>query len=88
MLAAIAYEMDLDICHFDIQQAFVISYLDEDVYKRIPQGCGRMSGKMVKLSKKPVWLGAGIEIMTFVPGVLACCFWASRGMRQIHVFCI
>ena len=31
-LSAIACECDLDLCHFDVDQAFVQSDLDEDVF--------------------------------------------------------
>ena len=46
LLTAMACELDLDLCHFDIQQAFVQSNLEENVYIRLPQGCGRLSGKI------------------------------------------
>ena len=32
LLSAIACELDLDLCHFDVDQALVQSYLDEDVF--------------------------------------------------------
>ncbi|CAB1099818.1 unnamed protein product [Ectocarpus sp. CCAP 1310/34] len=51
LLAALACEQNLDLCHFDIQQAFVQSELDEDVFMRLPEGCGRLSGLIVKLCK-------------------------------------
>ena len=51
LLAALACEQNLDLCHFDIQQAFVQSDLDEDVFMRLPQGYGRLSGLIVKLCK-------------------------------------
>ncbi|CAB1112668.1 unnamed protein product [Ectocarpus sp. CCAP 1310/34] len=51
MLAALACELNLDLCHFDIEQAFVRSELEEDVYMRLPQGCGALSGMIVKLGK-------------------------------------
>ena len=44
-------ELDLELCHFDIDQAFVRADLAEDVYMRLPEGCGSLSGKVVKLSK-------------------------------------
>ena len=49
LLTAIACELGLDLCHFDAEQAFVQSTLDEEVYLRLPQGCGALSGKVVKL---------------------------------------
>ena len=39
------------MCHFDVEQAFVQSKLDEDVFLRLPRGCGRLSGKVVRLNK-------------------------------------
>lgn len=51
LLASIACELDLDLCHFDVDQAFVQSDLKEDVFMRLPQGCGRLSGTVVRLNK-------------------------------------
>ena len=51
LLTAMACELDLDLCHFDIEQAFVQSDLEENIYMHLPQGCGRMSGKIVRLNK-------------------------------------
>lgn len=51
MLAALAIECDMELCHFDIDQAFVRADLEEDVFMRLPDGCGALSGKIVKLSK-------------------------------------
>ena len=45
-------ERDLDFCHFDVDQAFVQSHLDEDVFLRLPKGCGKLSGKVVRLNKR------------------------------------
>ena len=51
LLSAIACELGLDVCHFDLEQAFVQSKLDEDVFLRLPRGCGCLSGKIVRLNK-------------------------------------
>ena len=51
LLAALACEQDLSLRHFDVDQAFVQSELEEEVFMQLPQGCGRLSGKIVKLSK-------------------------------------
>ena len=51
LLSAIACKLDLDVCHFDVEQAFVQSKLDEDVFLRLPRGCGRLSDKVVRLNK-------------------------------------
>ena len=36
LLGAIACECDLELCHFDVDQAFVQSDLEEDVFLRLP----------------------------------------------------
>ena len=41
----------MDICHFDAEQAFVESNLDENVFLQLPRGCGEMSGKVVRLNR-------------------------------------
>ena len=52
LLTAIACELvGLDFCQFDAEQAFVRSKSDEDIYLRMPQGCGAMPGKAVKLGR-------------------------------------
>lgn len=51
LLAALACELDLALCHFDIDQAFVRAPLKEDVFMQLPDGCGSLSRKMVKLSR-------------------------------------
>ena len=51
LLSAIACECDLDLCHFDVDQAFVQSDLEEDVFLQLPKGCGDLSGKVVRLNK-------------------------------------
>ena len=51
LLAAFANEYDLELCHFDVDQAFVRADLKEDVFMRLPEGCGAQSWKIVKLNK-------------------------------------
>ena len=51
LLSAITCELDLDVCHFDVEQASVQFKLDEDVFLRLPRGCGHLSGKIVRLNK-------------------------------------
>ena len=51
LLSAIACELDLDVWHFDVEEAFVQSKLDGDVFLHLPKGCGRLSGKIVRLNK-------------------------------------
>ena len=51
LLTAIACILDSDLCHFDVQQAFVQANLAEDVFMRMPQGRGSLSGKGMQLNK-------------------------------------
>ena len=53
LLSAIACEYNLDLFHFDVDQAFVQSDLEEDVFLRLPKGCGDLSGKkVVRINKR------------------------------------
>ena len=51
LLAALACELYLDLCHFDAEQAFVQSDLDKVVYIRLPPGYGALFGKVVRLRR-------------------------------------
>ena len=51
LLSVIACECDLDLCHFHVDQAFVQSDLEEDVFLRLPKGCGDLLGKVCRLNK-------------------------------------
>ena len=37
LLSAITCECDLDLCHFDVDQAFVQADLEEDIFLRLPE---------------------------------------------------
>ena len=51
LLASIACELDLDLCHFDAEQAFVQPDLKEKFFMRLPQGCADLSGKLERLNR-------------------------------------
>ena len=51
LLALIACELDLDLCHFDAEQAFIQSDLEDNVFMHLPQGCGDLSGKVARLNR-------------------------------------
>ena len=51
LLGAAACELGLDLRHFDAEQAFVRSSLEEGVFMRLTPGCGEMSGKIVRLNR-------------------------------------
>ena len=52
LLGAIACERDIDLRHFDIDQAFVQSDLKGCVFLRLSKGCGDLPGKVVRLNKR------------------------------------
>ena len=51
LLSAITCELDLHVCQFDAEQAFVQPKLHEDVFLRLRKGCGSLSDKIVWLNK-------------------------------------
>ena len=51
LMAALACELDLDLCHFDAEQEFVQSDLDEVVYNSLLPSCGALSGKVERLRR-------------------------------------
>ena len=51
LLADFADEYGLPLCHFDVDQAFARADPVEDVFMRLPETCGALSGKNVKLNK-------------------------------------
>ena len=51
LLAAVACEHDMDTYHFDAEQAFVQSKLEEKIYMKLPPDCGGESGLVVRLSR-------------------------------------
>ena len=56
LMAAIPCGLQLDLCHFDVQQAFVQAERKESVLMRMPQGCGALSGGVVRLNRIPYGL--------------------------------
>ncbi|CAB1113285.1 unnamed protein product [Ectocarpus sp. CCAP 1310/34] len=51
LLVALTCKYDLEFLHFDIEQAFVQSELDHEVFMKLPPGCESMSGKVVRFDK-------------------------------------
>ena len=51
MIAAIANEKGLPVFYLEVSQAFVQTPLEEKIYMRPPPGCGKLSGKVVKVLK-------------------------------------
>ena len=46
-----ACKLDWDLRHSDFYQAFIQSELDTEIFSRLPPGCRRLSGKVVRLKK-------------------------------------
>ena len=51
LVAAMTCKLDGDLGHLDIDQALFQSELDIEICLRLPPGCGRLSGKVVRLNK-------------------------------------
>ena len=45
-LVELACKCNLKLLHWDIEQAFVQSKLDHEVFMKLPPGCGSMSRKL------------------------------------------
>ena len=51
ILAAVANEQGLKFFHVNVAQASVRAKLDAEIYMKLPDGCGDMSGKIVGLNR-------------------------------------
>ena len=51
LLVALACKYNLELLHWDIEQAFVHSELDHEVLMKLPSGCDSMSRKVIRLNK-------------------------------------
>ena len=51
IIAVAGNELDLPVFHLNVSQAFVQAPLQERIYMRLPPGCGKLSGKIVRLLK-------------------------------------
>ena len=60
----VALAFDWELLHLDIEQAFVQSELDHEVFMKLPQGCGSKSGKIVRLNKSCMDFGRRLEHLT------------------------
>ncbi|CAB1101563.1 unnamed protein product [Ectocarpus sp. CCAP 1310/34] len=48
---AVATEKGKKLAHWDVKQAYIHAKLTEEIYLRFPEGCGSMSGKVVKVER-------------------------------------
>ena len=51
MISIAAVQNDWSLSHWDIEQAFVQSKIDRDIFLKLPEGCDELSGKIVKLNR-------------------------------------
>ena len=51
LILAVANEKRLPLRHFDVAQAYIRASLDEEVYMKLPGGCGEKSNKTIKLER-------------------------------------
>ena len=51
LILAVANEKGLPLRHFDVAQAYIRASLDEEVYMKLPDGCGEKSRKTTKLER-------------------------------------
>ena len=51
LILAVANERGLPLRHFDVAQAYIRASLDEEVYMKLPGGCGEKSRKTTKLER-------------------------------------
>ena len=51
LVEAMACKLDWELGHLGVDQAFISSDLDTDIYFRLPPGCRSVSGKVVLLNK-------------------------------------
>ena len=51
LLVALACKYNLELLYRDIEQAFVQSEMDHEVFLKLPPGSGSMSGKVARLDK-------------------------------------
>ena len=88
LLSAIVCECDLDLCHFDVDQAFVQANTEEDVFLRLPEGYGDLSGKIVRLNQSLYGLKQALR--TWHAHLITCL--KSLGFEQcdadVCVFCL
>ena len=42
---------DLELCHFDADGVFLRVDLKEDLFMRLPEGCGELPGNIVMMNK-------------------------------------
>ena len=61
ILAAVANELGLKIFRLEVAGAFVRVNLDSEIYMKLPDGCGDMSGTIVALTDNDMYVWSQTE---------------------------
>ncbi|CAB1106725.1 unnamed protein product [Ectocarpus sp. CCAP 1310/34] len=61
---AVATEKGKKLAHWDVKQAYIHAKIKEEIYLRFPEGCGSMSGKVVKVERALYGLQRGASTST------------------------
>ena len=51
IMCTLAVKLKLHFHHLNVDTAFLNGHLEDDIYMRIPEGCGEDTGKTVKLNR-------------------------------------
>jgi len=51
LVLAVANERGLPLYHFDVAQAYIRASLDDEVYMKLPDGCGVKSNRNAKVER-------------------------------------
>ena len=51
IIAAVENEHGLKVVHLDVARVFVRAKLDAEIYMKLPDRCGDLSGKIVRLNR-------------------------------------
>ena len=54
--------MDLGLCHLDTQQAFAQSKLEDNMFVRLIEGCGSLTGKVNRLNRSLYGLKQALQV--------------------------
>ena len=87
LLVALANTHGWDLRHFNMEQAFIQSDFDFEIYMRVPPGCGSMSGNIILLNRSIYWLKQSARQLYKFIGVKACEKLASSSVCRTHAYC-
>ena len=51
LLVGVAVKDDMSLMHLDVAQAFIQADLSDEIYLKLPPGCGDLTGNVVRLNK-------------------------------------